>query len=417
MTVRRVSHCSHWGAYTLLVEDGKIVGTEPFAGDPAPSPIIHSVKHWADPTHRIARPMVRASWLKKRGAGERRAGDEFVPVSWDEATRLVAGEIDRVRHEHGNGSIFAGSYGWTSCGRFHHSSTQLKRMLNLVGGYTGHVDTYSIAAGPVILRHTLGDHEACSGGASTLDSVAAHAQTLIVFGALSPRTAQSEAGGIARHMLEEHLKTMVARGVKIILVSPLRDDMPEWVPVEWWPIRPNTDTALMLGLAGEIVAAGRHDRDFLRRCCSGGDELVSYLDGSQDGVTRNAAWAAAITDIGVERIRELARRAVDTHTMITVSWSLQRADHGEQPFWAGLGLASVLGQMGLPGRGIGFGYASLGGVGAPMAISRSPALPQGRNPNRDFIPVARISDLLLNPGQTFTYEGQTRTYPDTRLVY
>ncbi len=416
MSIQRFSHCSHWGAYTLLVEEGRVIGAEPFAGDPAPSPIIHSVRHWADPTHRIAQPMVRESWLKRRGPGPRAPGDTFVPVGWDEAAKLVAGEIDRVRTEHGNGSIFAGSYGWTSCGRFHHASSQLKRMMNLVGGYTGHVDTYSIAAGPVILRHTLGDAEACGGGANTLDSVAAHAETVIVFGALSPRTAQSEAGGIARHTLEQNLRTMVARGVRVVLVSPVRDDIPDWVPAEWWPVRPNTDTALMLGLAGEIVAAGRHDRDFLARCCSGGEELIGYLNGTQDGVVKNADWAAAICEIDAERIRELARRVVATRTMITVSWSLQRADHGEQPFWAALGLASAIGQIGLPGGGVGFGYASLGGVGAPMAVSRSPSLPQGRNPNADFIPVARISDLLLNPGQTFTYEGQTRTYPDTRLV-
>jgi biotin/methionine sulfoxide reductase len=416
MSIQRFSHCSHWGAYTLLVEDGRVIGAEPFAGDPAPSPIIHSVRHWADPTHRIAQPMVRESWLRHRGPGPRAPGDKFVPVGWDEAAKLVAGEIDRVRTEHGNGSIFAGSYGWTSCGRFHHASSQLKRMMNLVGGYTGHVDTYSIAAGPVILRHTLGDAEACGGGANTLDSVAAHAETVIVFGALSPRTAQSEAGGIARHTLEQNLRTMVARGVRVVLVSPVRDDIPDWVPAEWWPVRPNTDTALMLGLAGEIVAAGHHDRDFLARCCSGGEELIGYLNGAQDGVVKNAAWAAAICEIDAERIRELARRVVATRTMITVSWSLQRADHGEQPFWAALGLASAIGQIGLPGGGVGFGYASLGGVGAPMAVSRSPSLPQGRNPNADFIPVARISDLLLNPGQTFTYEGQTRTYPDTRLV-
>lgn len=417
MPVRRVSHCSHWGAYTLLVDDGKIVGVEPFAGDPAPSPIIQSVAHWADPTHRIAQPMVRASWLKSRGPSERRPNDPFVAVSWDEAFRLVADEIDRVRTTHGNASIFAGSYGWTSCGRFHHASSQLKRMMNLVGGYTGHTDTYSIAAGPAILRHVLGGVEACSGEASTLDTIAAHSETVVAFGALSPRTAQSEAGGIARHMLETHLAEMVRRGVRIVHVSPLRDDIPAWVGAEWWPIRPNTDAALMLGLAGEIVAAGRHDRDFLARCCSGSEALIAYLDGSADGVVKDAEWAAAITDLDAERIRTLARRAVDTRTMLTVSWSLQRADHGEQPFWAALSLASLIGQIGLPGGGVGYGYASLGGVGAPMAISKSPALPQGRKPNPDFIPVARISDLLLQPGAEFTYEGRTHRYPDTRLVY
>lgn len=416
--IRRVPHCSHWGAYTLLVEDGRIVGVEPFEHDPAPSPIIESVQEWAKPDRRVLRPMVRAGWLEKRTGSDRRGRgrDRFVPVSWDEATTLVADEIRRVSGDFGNASIFAGSYGWTSCGRFHHASSLLKRMLNLVGGYTGHVDTYSIAAGPVILRHTLGDDTASGGHANTLETIAEHTETLVVFGALSPRTAQNEAGGIARHMLETQLRRIAQRRVKVVLVSPLRDDMPDWIDADWWPIRPNTDTALMLGLAGEIVRAGRHDRDFLARCTSGSERFLTYLEGRDDGQPKNAAWAAGITGLDPEAIQALARRLVETRSMLAVSWSLQRAHHGEQPFWAALGLASVVGQIGLPGGGVGYGYASLGGVGAPINLARSPAVPQLPRAIDSFIPVARISDMLLQPGGTYTYEGRTRTYPDTRLV-
>ncbi|WEX11154.1 molybdopterin-dependent oxidoreductase [Chelativorans sp. AA-79] len=418
-TIRRVPHCSHWGAYALLVEDGRIVGAEPFGPDPAPSPIIHSVGEWANPERRVLRPMVREGWLKNRersdGAG--RGRERFVPVTWDEATQLVAGEISRVSSAFGNASIFAGSYGWTSCGRFHHASSLLKRMLNLAGGYTGHVDTYSIAAGPVILRHTLGSDVASGGLANTLDSIAEHSETVLVFGAMSPRTAQTEAGGIGTHTLETHLRRLAERKARIILISPLRDDLPEWVGAEWWPIRPNTDTALMLALAGEIVKTGRHDRDFLERCCSGSETFLDYLAGRTDGVAKDAAWAATITGLDASRIAALAPTLVERRSMITVSWSLQRAHHGEQPFWAALGLASVIGQIGLPGGGVGYGYGSLGGVGAPFNTGKAPAISQLTKPIDSFIPVARIADLLLNPGASFTYQGETRTYPDTRLVY
>lgn len=98
--------------------------------------------------------MARAGWLQALRAGRtpeaeeraRRGRDRFVALDWDEALALVSGEIRRVAEWHGNASIFAGSYGWTSCGRFHHAPSLLKRMLNLIGGYTGHVDIYSIAA-------------------------------------------------------------------------------------------------------------------------------------------------------------------------------------------------------------------------------------------------------------------------------
>lgn len=418
-TVKRYPHASHWGAYTILVEDGRIVGTEPFAQDPSPSPINDPIREWAKTDRRVLTPLVRSGWLERRehSDGYGRGRERLVPVSWDEATSLVADEIRRVSSTHGNASIFAGSYGWTSCGRFHHASSLLKRMMNLAGGYTGHVDTYSIAAGPVILRHVLGSDEACGGRATTLDVIAEHSETLVVFGALSPRTAQTEAGGIARHNLETHLRRMAERGVRIVLVSPLRDDIPGWAGAEWWPIRPNTDTALMLGLAGEIVKADRHDRDFLARCTSGSERLLAYLDGSDDGVVKDAAWAARITGLDAGAIRDLAGRLVETRSMLTVSWSLQRAHHGEQPYWAALALAAMTGQIGLPGGGVGYGYASLGGVGAPINTAKSPAMSQLKRPIDSFIPVARISDMLLNPGGTFTYEGATRTYPDARLVY
>lgn len=419
MKVERYAHCSHWGAYSILVQNNEIVGIEPFEHDPAPSPIIDSVREWARSERRITQPMVRSGWLQSREKSDRskRGEDQFIPVSWEEVTSLVADEINRVSSNYGNEAIFAGSYGWTSCGRLHHAPSLLKRMLNLVGGYTGHVDTYSIAAGPTILKHVLGDDAACTGGSSTLDTVIEHTETLLVFGGLSPRTAQNEAGSIAKHSLESNLRKIADKNIKVILVSPLRDDLPEWVGADWWPIRPNTDTALMLGLAGEILKSDLHDKAFLDRCTSGSDEFISYLAGEKDSQYKDAVWASSITGIEQQSIRDLAKLLVSSRSMLTLSWSLQRAHHGEQPYWAGLALAAMVGQIGLPGGGVGYGYASLGGVGAPISLSKSPSISQFKRPISSFIPVARISDMLLNPGADFTYAGKQQVYPDIRLVY
>lgn len=408
--IRRVPHASHWGSYTVLVDGDRIIGVEPLPQDPAPSPVIQSVMDWAKPDRRVPRPMVRKGWLA--GQREGRGRDGFSAVPWDEALDMVAGEITRVARDHGNASIFAGSYGWTSCGRFHHAPSLLKRLLNLVGGYTGHVDTYSIAAGPVILRHVLGDDAACGGYANSLDSIVDHSETLVVFGALSPRTAQTEAGGLGTHGLEGHLRQIAASGKRVILISPLRDDLPDWMPCEWWPIRPNTDTALLLGIAGEILAAGREDRAFLKRCTSGADRWLAYLRGQTDGVAKTADWAAGLCGVPAGHIRDLAAAMTATRTMMTLSWSLQRARHGEQPYWAALA-----GQIGLPGGGVGYGYGSLGGMGVHLNTGKSPAISQGAKAIDSFIPVARIADMLLNPGAEFTYSGETRRYPDVRMVY
>ena len=70
-------------------------------------------------------------------------------------------------------------------------------------------------------------------------------------------------------------------------------------------------------------------------------------------------------------------------TLVTVSWSLQRADHGEQPFWMGVALAAMTGSMGRPGGGFGSGYGAIHSVGLQPDRHRITALAQGANARHD----------------------------------
>ena len=79
-------------------------------------------------------------------------------------------------------------------------------------------------------------------------------------------------------------------------------------------------------------------------------------------------------------------------------------------------LAAMLGQMGLEGGGYVYGSAR-SRMSASLPAVHIPTLPQGKNNVRAFIPVARIADMLLNPGEEFDYDGQRLTYPDIRLIY
>jgi biotin/methionine sulfoxide reductase len=412
--IERIPHCCHWGAFTALVEDGHIVGIEPHPVDPAPSHMLAAIPDLMDPAVRIDQPYVREGWLKSRDR-RGRGSDRMVPVSWDDALDLVAGEVERVRKAHGNDAIFAGSYGWTSAGRLNHAQSVLKRFMNCIGGYTGHVDTYSVGAGAVIARHVLGPDGYSQ--PNMMATMAEHTELLLVCGALTPRTAQTETGGMGRHSHAVYLQRLIGRGGRIVLVSPRRDDIPADLGAEWWPIRPNTDTALLLGLAGEIGAAGREDIDFLARCTSGAQRLLAYLRGDDDGVRKDAAWAAHITGLDAAKIRALASEMTTKRSFITLSFALQRAVHGEQPWWAGLALASIAGQIGHAGGGVGYGFGSVGGEGISYPLAPVGSLPHGKKPNASFIPVARISDMLLNPGKPFTYETKSYVYPDIRLVY
>jgi biotin/methionine sulfoxide reductase len=97
--------------------------------------------------------------------------------------------------------------------------------------------------------------------------------------------------------------------------------------------------------------------------------------------------------------------------------ALQRAQHGEQPFWMAVTLAAMLGGIGLPGGGVGFSIGSFNNTGRTATKLAGPKLPQGRNPVDAFIPVARLVDMLENPGTAFDYNGRRQTYPNIRLIY
>jgi biotin/methionine sulfoxide reductase len=410
---------AHWGTYRALLRDGRVAALEPIAEDPEPSPIANSMIDALDNPSRILRPAVRKSFLDKghSAGGEGRGVEPFVEVEWDEAFALAASELDRVRKSLGNQAIYGGSYGWASAGRFHHAQSQMHRFLNCIGGYTRSIQNYSFAAADTIVPHVIGDKRGLVSGHTSWEVVARNSELMVLFGGTPNKNAQVSSGGISRHILRESLAEASRNGAEIVSISPIRDDTVTDAKVRWMPVRPNTDVALMLGLAHSLVAENLHDKAFLDRYTTGYGRFEDYLLGLGGGVAKDAEWAAAITGIPAEEIRSLARAMAGKRTFIMVSWSLQRADHGEQPYWMAITLAAMLGQIGLRGGGFGFGYGSVNGIGQTAPSMAWPALPQGVNPVEEYIPVARIADMLLDPGGSYDFNGQKRTYPDIRLVY
>jgi biotin/methionine sulfoxide reductase len=205
--------------------------------------------------------------------------------------------------------------------------------------------------------------------------------------------------------------------VRFVNVTPTADDLDTGGEVEWLAIRPNTDTAMMLALCHTLLAENLHDQAFLDRYTAGFEKFRPYLTGERDGQPKDAAWAEKITGIDAGRIVALARQMAANRTMVSIGWSLQRAHHGEQPFWALVTLAAMLGQIGLPGGGFACGYGPSNMMGSNGLFFSGPTLPMGVNPVRAFIPVARIADMMLHPNAPFRYNGAEHKYPDIRLLY
>ena len=406
---------SHWGAFEVDVEGDRIVATRPFGEDPGPSGIPEALPAAVHHRTRVARPSIRRGWLQDR-RGER-GSDDFVELPWEEALDIAAEEIDRVRRQHGNEAIFGGSYGWASAGRFHHAQSQVHRFLNSIGGYVASFGSYSTGCAQAIMPHVFGLDflkllYQCQDGWQTLHE---HTETLVMFGGINPKNSQVSMGGITRHETAGWFDRFAAKGTRCINIGPQRGDAPEGC--EWLPLRPGSDTAMMLALAHVLETEGLTDHDFLGRYCVGFERFRPYLMGETDGTPKSPDWAAPLCGVEPETIRLLARRMAATRTLITVAWSLQRAEHGEQPYWMSAVLAAMLGQIGLPGGGVGYGYGAIGGIGRFLRGLRGMTFSQLTNPVKTVIPVARIGDMLRNPGAPYDFNGRREPYPDIRLIY
>jgi len=413
---RRHVHLTHWGAAEIESDGRQLTSVRPWREDPAPSRILENLATAHRHPARIGQPHIRQGWLEHGPGAAARGSDVFVPVSWETALDLLAGELRRVYASYGADGVFGGSYGWASAGRFHHAQSQLHRFLNCLGGYVRSVNNYSFGTSSVLLPHVVGDMGLVMAGATAWPVIAEHTDLLVAFGGLSPKNSAVASGGIGRHTMAPALASAAARGCRLVSVSPLRGDTDASLGAEWIAPVPGTDAALMLALCHVLDSDGLADRRFLDRYTVGYPQFAAYLRGDADGVPKTPAWAAALTGIAADRIRALARQMAAGRTLVTVSWSLQRAEHGEQPVWLGLVLAAMLGQIGLRGGGFGHGYGSSGDVGIAQRLS-APRLPQGANGIDSYIPVARIADMLLQPGAGYDYNGQRRRYPDVKLVY
>jgi len=410
---------THWGAYRVETEQGRLRAIEPLEGDPDPSPIGRSMLHAVDAACRIRRPAVRLGYLQRDRVPDARARgcEPFVEVEWDRALDLAAGALERIRREHGNPSVFGGSYGWSSAGRFHHAQSHVHRFLNCLGGYTSSVNTYSVAAAEVITPHVVGPLYPLMAQMSPWSVIAAHTQLFVSFGGIPLKNTQVNSGGVSRHETRGWLDTCRRGGVEFVNVSPIRDDLAEPPGARWLAARPNTDVAIMLALAHTLWTEQRCDREFLDSHCVGFERFLPYLLGESDGQPKDARWAAPICGLQAGDLLHLARSMSSRRTLINVSWSVQRADHGEQPYWMAVVLAAMLGGIGKPGEGFGFGYGAVARIGGSSRESARPTLPQGRNAVETFIPVARLTDMLMHPGEVFDYNGRALRYPNIELIY
>ena len=406
---------THWGTYTHEKNNNK-PKLNYWSKDLNPTKFGLDFINAAQDNLRISQPYIRKGWLEKNKTS--RGKDIFIPVSWNKAIAYASKELLKIKKRYGNESIYAGSYGWASAGRFHHAKSQLNRFFNLFGGFSHSVQSYSYAAAQTILPHVIGktlyelldDH-------TSWNALSKKTELILMFGGMPLKNSQISSGGVGKHSAEAGMKKCIKNNVEFINISPLKTDAPSFIRAKQIFIRPNTDTALMLSLAYLLIINNTYDKKFINKYTVGFDEFKKYVLGEKKNKPCTPKWASHITGIPEKKIKNIYKNIIKKRTLISMSWSLQRASHGEQPLWIGITLASMLGHIGKSSGGFGFGYSAVNSTGDSFDKIKWPSLPQSKNKIKSFIPVARITDMLNNPGKNFLYDGKKRKYPKIKLIY
>lgn len=353
-----------------------------------------SIRKWLGGIDRLNYPMKRVG---ARGEGK------FEQISWEEALDTIANEFTRIKEKYGNESVFI-----QECSGVEQNimmNNPFFRLFNLCGGVVTRYGNYSNAALSFgAAPFTYGDKSWSARSFKTLKE-----NELVVLFGNAPNDTRM-AGDGAGYDLNVARET---KNLRIIVIDPRRSELATNQDVEWIPITPGTDAALVAGLAHVLISEDLVDHEFLDAYCIGYDEntlpedakgknlsYVDYIMGTgYDKVEKTPAWASEITHIPEERIVALAHEIAEAKPcFIAQGWGPQRHTNGDSAARAIMLLPQLVGQVGKPGTNNG---AREGNGGFDFA-----SLPTGDNPIKVKFPNYLWPEAIKDgPSMTATNAG------------
>ncbi len=355
----------------VYVEDQqvvKIASNQPIAERLGTSPCIRGLQQYKRLHHpdRLRHP------LERRGP---RGGGDFQRISWDRALEIVAKGLEKVKKEYGNAAILNLSRSGAYTAMLHDTMQLTRRFLNLFGGCTDLAGGYSLEAAAAASIYTYGTDRTDHSREDLLNS-----RLIILWGWNPVETL------FGSHTIR-YLKEAKRRGAKMVCVDP-RCTPSASMADQWIPIRPGTDVAMISALAHIIIVEDLLDRDFIAKCVLGFDEYRRYILGEEDHLPKTPEWAEGITGVHAQVIKALARDYAQMKpAALMPGWGPQRIAYGENFTRATATLASMTGNIGIPG-------GNPAGANLGPGVSDSP-FPTSFNPTGIRVPVYLWADLML----------------------
>lgn len=156
--------------------------------------------------------------------------------------------------------------------------------------------------------------------------------------------------------------------------------------------------------AGRFHHAQSHVHRLLN-CLGGYTRYVNtYSSGAADGVAKTPHWAAGISGVPAPVITAVAQALPRHRSMLSVSWSLQRAQYGEQVPWLGIVLVAAISELLLhPGLRLRYDGGSRWSAHLVAMRAAVPRFEQARDDYETFTAMAH----RLGVGEAFTQGRDT----------
>lgn len=339
-----------------------------------------SIVEFENGKDRIKYPLKRISWMPDDPHGELRGSEGYERISWDEALDYTAEALRKAYTTYGPRSVFVPT-------SISGSRPCYAPVLNACGGYMTVSNTISYGT---YTANT--DHLGLSWGGELkvndrLDLI--ENADVVVMWAQNP--AWGANGNPAYNFCAAH-----EHGAEFVYVGPEYNASAAMLDAHWIPVKPGGDTALLIGVAGEMLkldqqGGGLIDWDFLHTYCVGFDaesmpegaatteNYEGYLTGAYDGVVKDAAWASAICGTPEEEVAWLAATmGRQRNVFITHGYAGARCNGAEDLPQALMTVACMGGHFGNPGNACGNLYVDRQGPGGVQIVS------VGSDPMDDF---------------------------------
>jgi anaerobic selenocysteine-containing dehydrogenase len=251
--------CTSRCGSVAVIKDGRFVALEPDPSHPTGKALCAKGRAAPELVYHLDRllyPMKRT-----RPKGDPDPGWER--IGWDEALDLIAANLRRIADEHGPESVVF-SVASPSTSSSDDSTVWIQRLMNAYGSPNlcaamelcgwGRYQATTYTFGAPVPGNYMPDLENAG---------------CILFWGYNPNLAR----------LSHATATMEAikRGARLIVVDPRRTGIAKKADL-WLQVRPGTDGALALGIAGVMIARGWYDVEFIRSWTNG-PLLVRQDDG------------------------------------------------------------------------------------------------------------------------------------------